>query len=112
VEIVATKKYVRQPGRSAAVLKMLQANKGKELHIGDISDTLGLTPTQITGAISHLRHKFEIVSQSKGWYRYNGNGTDLVRVESKATVVALMKDDRVLLDIEGKLYVAYELEVD
>ena len=82
----------------------------------DILEALNLDKIdQVHGAITNLRsggHTIE--SNHRGWYVYKGstgkqNGP--VSVKQKAEVVALLEDDRLLVSVEGKLYVATEINV-
>jgi hypothetical protein len=109
---MSTGKRTRTPGRSAKVLKVLQANRGREMHIGDIAEVTELSLSSVSGAVTGLKRNFNIENPRRGWYRYNGSNTEQVRIKgTKAQIVSMLADDRLLLEVEGRLYIGYELDI-
>jgi len=101
-------------GVSDGVLKALRLYANQEVHYSDIAKDTGFTDLQVMGAISHLKrhNNINIQTPRRGWYLYKpGGGQKSVAVKAKAEVVALLEDGTVLLTIEGKLFVASELEI-
>jgi biotin operon repressor len=108
------KQRTRTAGVSDAVLKALRKNANQEVHYDDLAADSGFTGLQVQGAISHLRRDngINIESPRRGWYVYKPGGNSSVTIKAKAEVVALLEDEQVLLTIEGKLYVATQLEIN
>lgn len=107
----------RQQGRSTAVLRALASHRNTAVHLNDLAGEAGLTREQTTSAIGNLRRTTKIESPRKGWYIYRGpanghKGGGIVVHRTKAEVVALLDDGRLVLAVEGTLYVAHELEVE
>jgi biotin operon repressor len=105
----------RQSGVSSAVLKYLQRHRGIEVEAGDIAEGMNLTRQQVTSAIAHLRENGTVIdSPHKGWYVYRGTEATAhhaVTLRSKAEVVSLLNDGQLLINVEGVIYVASELEI-
>lgn len=110
-----------QRGISDAVLKVLRDRyRNIEVSLDDLIADTGYTRQQVTMAISNLRRSCDITTPRRAWYVYhgplketgNGVGPNIVPLKSKAEVTALLADGRVLVTIEGVLYVATELVVE
>jgi len=104
----------RTGGITDAVLMALRKSANQETHINDIMADTSLTKAQVQGAVSSLRnaHGMNISIPRRGWYVFHpGGAPTTVTVKAKAEVQALLEDGRVLVVIEGKLFVAKELEI-
>jgi len=109
----------KQQGVSEAVLRYFQSHRNTELHVDDVAADTTLTASQVMGAVSVLRNKWgeTVDSPRKGWYVYRGSGrrngtATVVPHKAKAQVIALLDDDRLLVTVEGVVYVATPLEVE
>jgi hypothetical protein len=100
-------------GINGEVLKYLRDHTNQEVAFMDIAEHLNLTTLQVSGAVSYLRKTCRINRPRNNWAIYRGSNSEgtAVSVKSKAEVVTILEDDKLLLNIEGKLYIAYELEV-
>jgi len=101
-------------GPSSKVLDYMRKNRNVEINAEDIASGTGLTRNQAMQAVSYLRKSWDITNPTQGWYVFKGaKGTksEQVRINSKAKVISLLSDNRVLVEIEGDLYVASRLEV-
>jgi len=101
-------------GPSSQVLNYMRNNRNVELNAEDIANGTGLTRNQVMQAVSYLRKSWDITNPSSGWYVFKGakgSKSEQVRVNSKAKVISLLSDNRVVVEIEGDLYVASRLEV-
>jgi hypothetical protein len=109
--------------RAAAVLNYLTQHPNVEVHYQSIASALGMTPNQVFSGISSVRRrgKVTIDSPRKGFYIYRGGQVE-VEPEYQATpkpvphreaaeVVALLADGRLLVTVEGVVYVAEELVI-
>lgn len=107
----------RQQGVSDAVYRYLQAHRNVEVSVEDIAADLDLTTTQVTGSVSHMRNNWgaAVDSPRKGWYIFRGTPAksgDIVPHKAKSEVVALVGDGRLLVSVEGVVYVARPLDLD
>lgn len=84
----------------------------------DIADKAGMDVQQVSNGISHLRMKgyaVDMVGRAKYVYRGGGsqNGKSaIVPHKAKAQVIALAGEDRLLINVEGVVYVAKPLDLD
>lgn len=107
----------RDTDTTRKVLKYLREHTGQELHFRDVADGAGVTERQVMTSVSYLarNHGARIDKPRKGWYIYRGDAahgaTTLVRMKGKCTVVAMLEDGRLLIECEGKLYTATELQL-
>lgn len=102
---------------SDTVLHALMRHRNVEVSLTDLCEETGLTRSQVSNACVHLRKTTDIAIPRRGWYMYRGplkdNGhQSIVPHKTKAEVTALLADGRVLVTIEGVLYVAAELVVE
>lgn len=112
--------------RTKQVLGYLDDHPCIEIHYQSIASALGMTPNQVFGAISALRRrgKVTIDSPRKGFYVYRPvrevtvDPLPVVEIDGvvvphreQAEVVALLADGRLLVTVEGVLYVATELVI-
>lgn len=102
---------------SATVLDCFRQHCREELHYTDIETATGFSNPQVMSAIAHLRKQGRsIVSPLKGWYVYDGddcttNGVAPVTARSTAKIIDVLADGRPLLTIDGRLFVAAELDI-
>ena len=99
------------------VLHALQRHRNVEVSLEDLCEETGLDRSQVSNGVQTLRKTTDIGSPRRGWYVYrgalmNGAATTIVPHKAKAVVTALLADGRVLVTIEGVLYVASELVVE
>ncbi len=104
-------------GNSDVVLRELMRQRNVEVSLDDLTDATKLTRSQVTMAISNLAKSSNINKPRRGWYVYRGplaaaKHEAIVPHKAKAVVTALLADGRVLVTIEGVLYVASELVVE
>lgn len=103
-------------GIGNAVLDYLQKNRNVEVSLNDMENDLPFDRMNIASTISHLGKNWDIYRPSKGWYIFKGakkskdeKGT--LSVKAKAQVVSILQDDRLLVEVDGYLYVATPLEI-
>lgn len=104
----------RQHGVSDTVFKYLRTHANQELHADDVATDTGLERRQVISAMNTLRsnNSVNITSPRKGWYQYTpGGAPQHVEVRAKGEVVAFLEDGGLLMTIEGKLYLAHELDI-
>ena len=105
----------RAEGITSTVYEYFKDHRGVEVNVNDMADATYLTKQQIFGAITNLRKKgITIKAPIKGWYLYthtDANGSKAVTMKSKAEVITLLESGDLLLNVEGKLYIASELEI-
>lgn len=109
----------RRSGTGDTVLRYLSQHRNIEVHIDDVVAATGLTRTQVSNAVVHLigGGSVRIDKPRRGWYAYRGsapasNGGSVVPHKAKAEVIALLADGRLLVSVEGMVYVAHELEIE
>lgn len=96
------------------IMPYLKAHVGEEVHIDDIVAATGLEHKQVVNGMYTLSKTTRITKPRQGWYIYRGPGrssSTRVNVKAKVTLVLLLEGDRILIECEGKLYVATELDV-
>jgi len=107
-------KTTRVQGRQNAILHYFEGRVGMTCMLDDIEKELGWKRQWVTSAIGALRRNYTIESPSKGVYIYKGpgkSGSEIVPLHAKAQVVAVDSDGKLVVQVEGRLYVAYELEL-
>lgn len=107
---------IRTHGRTAKVLEALRKHKNVEVSVHDLCEETDLDMRQVSGAISNLKRTWKIETPTRGWYVFKGplsgkadQGT--VSVSAKAKVVSILQDDRLLVEVDGYLYVATPIEI-
>lgn len=107
---------------TSVVLDFFRTNPDDDFHYTDIAKATGITETQVFSSVAHLRRSGHTVdSPLKGWYRYVGPPKktadqlpldETVSVGARATVVSVLRDGRPLLSLDGRLFVASELDIE
>lgn len=98
-------------------LRVLSRHIGLAVHLQDLTDEVGFTSQQVSGAMTHLKKNpaYNISSPSPGIYVYKGlnNGdTPNVSLHSAARVVAVLRSGTLLIEVEGILYSAKEISLE
>lgn len=106
-----------QKGQASMMLRVLRDRyRNLEVSNEDLQEATGLTRSQVQGAIGTLRRTCVIDTPRHGWYLYRGPkeaaAEKVVPLDAEARVTAILADGRVLVTIEGVLYIAHELVID
>lgn len=111
-------------GVAEAVYNYLNERRGLPVSLNELTRELGYSRAQVSGAISHIRNGWRLTVERprRGMYVLTGERvavaaaeprTDVVIVpcKAKAEVIALVGDGRLLVSVEGTVYVATTLDL-